>query len=99
MAAEGLSLATRMDCYIYRGHKEPQAYLYLANKDDFEAAPEALRTRLGALEFVMELELTPERTLARADPERVREALTEQGWYFQPPPPKNPLLKNDRLVG
>jgi uncharacterized protein YcgL (UPF0745 family) len=34
----------------------------------------------------MTLELTPDRTLARADPEQVRQQLETQGYYLQLPP-------------
>ena len=41
--------------------------MYLAARDDFARLPPPLRTQLGTLQFVLEVALTPERKLARAD--------------------------------
>lgn len=75
-----------MKCAIYRSRKKLDTYLYVEREDDFERVPDALREMLGGLDFVMTLELTPERTLAQADPEQVRQQLREQGYYLQLPP-------------
>ncbi|MFA7097653.1 MAG: YcgL domain-containing protein [Gammaproteobacteria bacterium] len=45
----------------------------------------------GQPERAMELELTPERRLARADAAEVIAKLNENGFYIQLPPP-DPLL-------
>lgn len=76
-----------MRCHVYRSRLRPDTYVYLSEKDGFDALPEALRLRLGVLEPVMELELTPERRLARADAVMVIEALRTRGCYLQLPPP------------
>ncbi|MEM9301076.1 MAG: YcgL domain-containing protein [Pseudomonadota bacterium] len=86
-----------MECWIYRGKKQPDAYLFIPREGDFEAVPQALLDRMGELELAMNIELTPGRKLARSNPEIVREALSTQGFFLQPPPPKTPLLRNDRL--
>jgi uncharacterized protein YcgL (UPF0745 family) len=49
---------------------------------------------LGTLEFVMTLELSPERTLAQVDIHQVRTALKEQGYYFQMPPQTHEVPAN-----
>lgn len=41
---------------------------------------------LGSLDHVMQLELTPDRTLAQADPDEVRRNIMEKGYYLQMPP-------------
>lgn len=79
-----------MKCYIYKSSKKDQLYLYLPNKDDFEAIPPILMDTMGKPEFVMELELTAERKLARADAAEVLAGLQEKGFYLQMPP-KDPL--------
>jgi len=76
-----------MRCHVYKSRLRPDTYVYLAEKDRFEVLPEALRQRLGTLEAVMELELTPERRLARAEAAAVIEALRTRGCYLQLPPP------------
>lgn len=92
----GGALAAR-PCYVYRGRREPEAYVFLAQRDAFEVLPDALLARLGGLDFALELALTPDRRLARADAGLVLRALATQGYYLQPPPPREPLLPNDRL--
>ncbi len=47
--------------------------------------PEALLKVLGKLELAMELELHNERKLARADVDKVRQALQEDSFYLQMP--------------
>ena len=54
-----------MLAYVYKSLKKADTYLYLAKRDDFAGLPEPLRTQLGSLQFVLEVELTPERRLAR----------------------------------
>lgn len=82
-----------MKCVIYKGRRRADTYLYIEREDDFSRVPEALLGMLGRLERVMELELTPGRALAQADPEQVRRLLREQGYYLQMPPPQDMALQ------
>lgn len=75
-----------MLCFIYKSLKKAELYLYLDKKDDFSAVPEVLLQSVGRLEFVMELELTPERKLAKEKSEKVLAALQEKGFFVQLPP-------------
>ncbi|HEB98078.1 MAG TPA: YcgL domain-containing protein [Thiotrichales bacterium] len=75
-----------MHCAVYKGHRKPDTYLFVEREDDFSRVPESLLEMLGRLELVMTLELTPDRTLAQADPEQVRQQLKEEGYYLQLPP-------------
>ena len=77
-----------MQCFIYKSLKKDYLYLYIVKKDDFSRVPDALVNRLGKLEFVMVLKLTPERKLAREDAGKVIENLKEQGFFVQLPPQK-----------
>ena len=77
-----------MQCFIYKSLKKDYLYLYVTNKDDFSKVPEALFKHLGKMEFVMDLELSPERKLAREDVGKVIESLKEQGFFVQLPPQK-----------
>ena len=60
---------------------------------DFSRVPSDLLETLGTLEKVMNLELSPDQTLARADPDTVRQQLRDKGFYLQLPPAeaKSPL--------
>ena len=48
--------------------------------------PPPLVTQLGKLQFVLEVALTPERKLAQADADVVRENLAARGFHIQFPP-------------
>ncbi len=74
-----------MKTMIYKGCKKRDSYLYIEIKDDFSRVPEMLLTTLGRLEFIMELELNPEKKLARANIRQVMSALSDDGFYLQMP--------------
>lgn len=82
-----------MLCFIYKSLKKDALYLYVDKKDDFSAIPELLLHSIGTPEFVMELELTPERTLAREDIHQVMRELSDKGFFIQLPPTKVPPPK------
>jgi uncharacterized protein YcgL (UPF0745 family) len=83
-----------MHCFVYKSSKKDETYLFVPARGDGTASaeadlsrvPDALLGHLGALELVMQLELTPERTLARARVEDVKEGLVSRGFYLQLPP-------------
>jgi len=74
-----------LTCYIYRCSAKADMYIYLAEKDDFEILPEALRKNLGILEFTLELILNKDKKLACEDPTKVIENLKAQGFHLQMP--------------
>ena len=86
-----------MKCVVYRCSKKQEMYLYVPYQDDEDMLlgdlPEGLIKLTGQLDKVMDLELTPERKLARADVQEVMVALEEKGFYLQSPP--NELLRKD----
>ncbi|MCK4842640.1 MAG: YcgL domain-containing protein [Methylococcales bacterium] len=89
-----------MQSFIYKSLKKNELYLYLEKKDDFSQIPEPLLKSFGRIEFVMALELTPERKLAREDVNKVLANLQNKGFYVQMPPiivPEALLLKNSKL--
>lgn len=89
-----------MKCYIYKSLKKDQLYLYLQKKDGFTVIPESLLNNIGKLEFVMELDITPERKLARVGAVDVMASLQEKGFFVQMPPiivPTNLRAKNNKL--
>ena len=76
-----------MQCFIYKSLKKDELYLYLDKRDDFSAVPEALLQNFGRLVFVMELELSPQRKLAREDVDKVIDNIQSKGFFMQMPPP------------
>ncbi len=75
-----------MLCFIYKSLKKEHLYLYVNKKDDFSEVPDALFNSFGKLEFVMDLELTPERKLAKENAEKVIDSLKTKGFFVQLPP-------------
>jgi uncharacterized protein YcgL (UPF0745 family) len=75
-----------MHAFVYRSGRKPDTYLYLRDKDAFAVVPDAVRVPLGELVFVLDVELTPERKLARADANVVRANLERLGFHLQQPP-------------
>ena len=75
-----------MQAFVYRSARKPETYLYLREKDAFAVVPDPVRAPLGQLEFVLEVALTPERKLARADAAVVRANLATLGYHLQAPP-------------
>ncbi len=75
-----------MHAYVYKSLRKSETYLYLRERDAFAVVPESVRLPLGRLDFVLELELSPGRVLARADAEVVRRNLGEHGFHLQLPP-------------
>ena len=57
--------ADNLPCWVYRSPRKQEMYLYLAREDDFDSLPEALLQQFGDPVLVIELELNPERRLAR----------------------------------
>lgn len=82
-----------MFCVIYRSPFRDQTYLYVEKKDDFTRVPEALLREFGKPQLAMVLPLERMQKLANADGEKVKQALREQGYYLQIPPPPENLLK------
>ena len=81
-----LTESVSTSCWIYRGSKQNEMYLYLPEPDCFDDLPVALMSRFGTPSLVMELELHAGRKLARADVDQVRRSLSENGFYLQMPP-------------
>ena len=79
-------------CWIYRSSRKSDMYLYLMKEDDFESVPKPLLDRFGEATLVMEIELHPERNLAREDITKVLANLREHGFHLQVPPNLQPHL-------
>lgn len=75
-----------MKTWIYRSSRREGLYLYLAKRDAFDDVAGPIMARMGRVELVMELELTPDRRLAREDVASVRANLQSLGYHVQLPP-------------
>lgn len=82
-----------MFCVIYRSTRRDQTYLYVEKKDDFSRVPEELMKGFGQPKLAMILPLDGRKKLVNADLDKVKQAIAEQGYYLQLPPPPEDLLK------
>ena len=71
---------------VFKSLKKLDTYLYLDKLQNFEELPSALRDSFGQYELVLEMELSPERKLARADTNQVLSDIALKGFYLQLPP-------------
>jgi uncharacterized protein YcgL (UPF0745 family) len=75
-----------MKCSVVRSNLKDYTYIYLADGQDFDDLPVALKKVFGEPEFVMDLDLSPDRSLANEDVEHVMQNLAEEGYHLQLPP-------------
>ncbi len=83
-----------MKTYIYKSTRKEELYLYITEKDDFSNVPQALFDSMGKEPvYVMELELSANKPLAREDVTKVMENLSNQGFHVQMPPAIQSLME------
>ena len=85
-------------CKIYRCSKKDEMYLYVDTLEDLSRVPEALIGQMGKLTLVMTMLITSEKSLHRADANKVLSDIEERGFYLQMPPPPEEYMqmaKND----
>ena len=75
-----------MNCTVFRSNRKAYTYLYLPEGKEFEDLPAALRGAFGQPEFVIDLELSPQRSLASEDINVVMQNLRDNGFHLQLPP-------------
>ena len=81
-----------LHCWVYRSPRKQEMYLYVAGEDAFDPVPDTLLENFGDPILVIELELSPERKLAREDVNTVMSNLDERGFHLQMPPQLNPEM-------
>jgi hypothetical protein len=74
-----------VNCKIYRCSKQEDMYLYTHASKTINDLPDELINLVKDLTHIMDLELTPERKLAREDITVVINNLEEKGFYLQMP--------------
>ncbi len=83
---------SNLPCWVYRSPRKQEMYLYLNEENAFDKVPAALLARFGEPILVIELELCPERRLARENVDEVMRDLREKGFHLQMPPKLEPEL-------
>ncbi|MFY8274842.1 YcgL domain-containing protein [Pseudoalteromonas sp. SSDWG2] len=81
-----------MLCAVYKSKKKPDTYLYLPKRDFFDDVPKPLMDMFGKPVFVMLINLATKSQLALADIDKVKEELSDKGFYLQVPPPTENML-------
>ena len=79
-------------CWVYKSVRKEEMYLYLSAEDAFDVLPEELLSSFGKPVFVLSLELTATRRLARVETSKVITALQQDGYFLQMPPDLKPHL-------
>lgn len=75
-----------MQVFVYRSSRKEGAYVYLPQRDEFDAIPQPILQSLGRLTFTLEIDLVPERKLAREDTLTVLDNIAQRGFHLQLPP-------------
>jgi hypothetical protein len=75
-----------MQAQVYKSLEHPDMYLFVREGRDLERLDPLVLDRLGRLAFVMELELSADRKLARTDTATVRDHIRTLGFHLQMPP-------------
>ncbi len=76
-----------MQCFVYKSLRRAETYVYLRAADRFDVLPAPIAEQLGNLAFVIEIDLSPQRKLARENVDEVMVNLIGQGYHLQFPPP------------
>jgi uncharacterized protein YcgL (UPF0745 family) len=79
-------------CTVYKSSKKADTYLYVEKKGEFDKVPGQLKTLLGKLTLVMTLDLDKRTNLGTAELAKVKQELTDNGFYLQLPPPTENML-------
>ena len=77
---------TSQEIKVFKSLKKLDTYLYVDKSHNFEELPSALRYSFGQYELGLEMVLSAERKLARADTNQVLSDIALKGFYLQLPP-------------
>lgn len=75
-----------MQCVVYKSLRQFDYFLFVRKDDGLTRVPDTLKTLLGDLHEVTELELHAQRKLAQADVRDVMAQIEAQGYFLQMPP-------------
>jgi len=82
----------KMICSIYRSPKKDEMYLYVAKAKGLVDVPEALQKMFGQPQHRMDMLLTEEKQLARANAADILADIDDKGYYLQMPPVRDEYL-------
>lgn len=91
-----------MQCYVYKGDKKEDNFLFLNYEFDIEQVPAdfpfAILRMMGELSLVIEFDLQPEREMPQADAKQVLADIESKGFYLQLPK-KDMKALEDEMFG
>ena len=83
-------------CSVYKSSRKSGMFLYVPNKDDFNAVPQALMERFGTPLLVMHIPRKTDKQLHSVSPQKLQRAFEEDGFYLQMPPKQENWLDEHR---
>ena len=83
-------MSQSLHCCVYKSLHKQETFLFVLQENDFSSVPEPLLEALGKIEKLIELELTPERQMAKGKASHIINDLLEKGFYLQMPPTEKP---------
>jgi len=90
--------STKRFCSVFKSSRKAEMYVYVDRKQGTDALPEGFSNIFGTPLHVMDMVLTPEKKLARAEAGRVLESIEEQGYYLQMPPADGPEVIDSTIA-
>jgi uncharacterized protein YcgL (UPF0745 family) len=91
-----------MKCYVYKGDKKEDNYLFLNYEFDSEQIPSefpaAILLMMGELSLVLEFDLHPDRAMPQADAKQVLADIESKGYYLLLPK-KDMKALEDEIFG
>ncbi len=85
-----------MLCAVYKSPKKKLTYLFVNKRNDFSSVPDGLLTTFGSPQLISMINLAKQDKLAFSDINKVKQQLTQQGYYLQLSPPEEDLLVEHR---
>ena len=83
-------MSQSLHCCVYKSLRKQETFLFVLQENDFSRVPEPLLEALGKIEKLIELELTPERQMAKGKASHIINDLLEKGFHLQMPPTEKP---------
>ena len=75
-----------IECDVYRSSTKEHLYLFVKAGEGMVSVPQDLLLQFGQPEKALSVVISPDRVLAKEDPELVAKNLLEQGYHLQLPP-------------
>ncbi|MDA8662540.1 YcgL domain-containing protein [Luminiphilus sp.] len=81
-----MSVTTKSPITVFGAARKAGTYLYLPTDMPTDELPKELLQLLGELRVILEIEVSPDRQLARCTGAEVLEGISDKGYYLQIPP-------------